>query len=122
MKVKVTKKKRRNGSKAPEMYDFVIGIAAVVALAFYYKWKGMIDNGILITIVIGGFIILAITKAVFIITDFIEQEKNFISLFLLQEIRKTKVEDKEDLENLIWDTVEDLGKFSDAFYQVFKDK
>lgn len=64
---------------------------------------------------------LMIYKATSIIYDLVEREKNFITLFLLQEIRNKKVYTAEELTELINGTVEDLCAFSSAFYKLFND-
>lgn len=78
-------------------------------------------NIVCVTFAVAIMVGLMIYKATSIIYDLVEREKNFITLFLLQEIRNKKVYTAEELTELINGTVEDLCAFSSAFYKLFND-
>ena len=103
------------------MYEYVIVSIIAFVLIAYHCVKENLDSTCAMIMAAVVILTIVITKAVYIIEEMIEQEKNFITLFLLQEIRDKKVENKEELTKMIYGTVDDLSKFSILFYQIFKD-
>lgn len=119
-------KKAINRQRRKAFLDLLI-LIAIVDIAFFvliaFGDKREQGYNIICTIfAVTNIIGLIIYKATSIIYDLIENEKIFITLFLLQEIRHKKVETTEDLTGLINITVEDLGRFSTAFYKIFNEK
>lgn len=107
-------------TKFGELWEFVIILVICFIFLVYLNVTNQgIDNEICFIMAVTIFLSLMIIKAAYILWGQIEREQAFIVLFLLQEIRKEKVESEEDLTRMIYGTVDELHKFSSIFYKIF---